>query len=407
VVTAAEPRILALAYSCEPGKGSEPEAGWVWARLLAQVGTVTVITRANNRYTIEPGLLGVPERDRLDFEYVDLPAWARRWKRGTRGMRLYYVLWQLAALRRARALQRARPFDLVWHLTLANAWIGSVGPLVGPPFAYGPVGGGIAFAWRLVRVVGARGAASEAARGAARLAGRYLNPFARLAWSRAEFVIAQNAETREWLPRRVRSRVVVFPNALVEPRPRLHAPGRTRVACFSGRLLAWKGGALALRALALAPGWRLVVFGSGPDEQRLRRLAEQLGVLERVDFRGFVDRGQVLRFLAEEADVFLLPSLHDDASFSVAEAVAAAVPVVCLAVGGPHVLAPENAVPLAGDADAVAGSLAARLNDPVRLETSSPRSLPLDEVRALVARAMRTRAPASRPSAGGGVRDAV
>jgi hypothetical protein len=71
-------RIVAFAYACEPESGSEPGAGWMWARL----GESWLITRANNRAAIEASLPAVAERDRLHFEYVDLPAWARFWKRG-------------------------------------------------------------------------------------------------------------------------------------------------------------------------------------------------------------------------------------------------------------------------------------------------------------------------------------
>ena len=38
-------RILAFAYACEPGQGSEPEAGWAWSRMLAGLGETWVITR--------------------------------------------------------------------------------------------------------------------------------------------------------------------------------------------------------------------------------------------------------------------------------------------------------------------------------------------------------------------------
>ena len=56
------------------------------------------------------------------FVYVDLPPAIRRWKRGQRGVRLYYLLWQRAALQQARRLHCESRFDLVWHLTFANAW---------------------------------------------------------------------------------------------------------------------------------------------------------------------------------------------------------------------------------------------------------------------------------------------
>ena len=37
-------RILAFAYACEPAQGSEPGAGWAWARMLAHQGETWVIT---------------------------------------------------------------------------------------------------------------------------------------------------------------------------------------------------------------------------------------------------------------------------------------------------------------------------------------------------------------------------
>ena len=82
-------RILALAYACEPGRGSEPAAGRMWSRMLARFGDTTVITRTNNRSAIESALAGTPEAAHLTFEYVDLPQWARFWKRGQSGVRLY------------------------------------------------------------------------------------------------------------------------------------------------------------------------------------------------------------------------------------------------------------------------------------------------------------------------------
>ena len=38
-------RILAFAYACEPGQGSEPGARWVWSRMMARLGETSVITR--------------------------------------------------------------------------------------------------------------------------------------------------------------------------------------------------------------------------------------------------------------------------------------------------------------------------------------------------------------------------
>ena len=46
-------RILAFAYACEPARGSEPGAGWAWARMLARLGETWVITRRDYQDAID------------------------------------------------------------------------------------------------------------------------------------------------------------------------------------------------------------------------------------------------------------------------------------------------------------------------------------------------------------------
>jgi glycosyltransferase involved in cell wall biosynthesis len=334
-------KILAFAYACEPQKGSEPGAGWGWARLLARLGDTWIITRENNREGIESELSSTPEADSLHFIYVDLSERARSWKRGQRGVHLYYLLWQKAALKRARELQREERFDLVWHLTLANVWMGSLAGLVGPPFVYGPVGGGTRPPWRLASALGLRGTIYEILRAAGQITGRYANPVARSAWRRARLILVQNPETRDWLPKRYRRKAVIFPNALLTNEPvarQERPPDRPPTALFAGRLLPLKGIAIVIRAIAMTEAWRLVIVGEGSDEERLRRLARRLNVEHRVDFRGWLTRGQVLDAMRKEADVFVFPSLHEEAGLVVVEALSRGLPVICLDRGGPAIL---------------------------------------------------------------------
>jgi glycosyltransferase involved in cell wall biosynthesis len=355
-------RILAFDYACAPDEGSEPGAGWAWARVLARLGDTWVVTRANNRVPIEQAIAATPERDRLHFVFVDLPPWARFWKKGQRGIRLYYLLWQIAALRAARRLHREVDFTLAWHLTFANAWFGSLAPLVGPPFVYGPVGGGVGMPpARLVQMLGGRALRFELARATAKGLGRYVNPLARLAWTRARLVLVQNRETADWLPRRHRAKIAVFPNPVLDTAlERDRRAGDPPTALFAGRLIAWKGAALALESVAGTRDWRLLVCGAGRDEWQIAELAGRLGLDGRVRFLGTQPREEVLRLLRSEADVLLFPSLREEAGWIVVEALSSGVPVVCLDRGGPPVLAGEAALaaPVEDDPRAVASSLA-------------------------------------------------
>jgi glycosyltransferase involved in cell wall biosynthesis len=338
--------------------------------MLARLGETWVITRANNRGAIERELEGIPERERLRFVYVDLPPWARSWKRGTRGLRLYYLVWQAAALRRARMLHRSEGFDIAWHLTLANAWLGSLAPLVGCRFVYGPVGGGTRAPRSLLTSLGVRGMAYETLRDAARFLGRYFNPLARVAWGRAALILVQNRETRAWLPARHRGKAVLFPNVVLDEPPSRRGSRRGRgapTALFAGRLLAWKGAALAIAAIRLLPEWNLVIIGSGPDEPRLRRLVRDRGIEDRVLFVPPVPRDELLRRMTEDADVLLFPSMHDEAGWVVAEATRCGLPVVCLDVGGPPLLGGFPVAPGTprGTASALAAATVAAAGRPV------------------------------------------
>ncbi len=401
--------ILAFAYACEPDKGSEPGAGWSWARALATFDHICVITRANNAEVIERSLPTIPERDRLSFVYVDLPKWARFWKKGPRGLRVYYLLWQVAALKAARRLRRQHSFEIVWHITLANLWMGSLAPLAGGRFVFGPVGGGAAAPVSLLPVLGVRGASLELARGGMTKLSRYLNPLARLAWRRAELILVQNPESSSWIPKRHQHKAVVFPNALmaVADTPALarSGGGDTRpTMLFAGMLFPLKGVSLAIKALELLPEWRLIICGSGHDERRIRRLVRRRHLLDRVEFRGWVERKEVERVMREEADVLVFPSLRDQAGFVVAEATAAGLPAVCLDRGGPRLLGgiPVEAGSPRSTAEALAAAIAkARTVRPNALADRSQQLLHLRKI--LTDRGVLRAPPSALPDAGGPV----
>jgi glycosyltransferase involved in cell wall biosynthesis len=358
-------RIAVFAYACEPKEGSEPGVGWMWARMLATLGDVWVVTRANNREAIEAGVADLPERDRLHFVYVDLPAWARFWKRGSRGLRLYYLLWQVAAYSELRRLRdQEGSFDIAWHVTLATVWLGSLAALISRTFVYGPVGGGVNPPRQLLSSLGFKGIAYEVARVLVRSIGRFANPLARLAWRRADLILVQNPEAKRSIPKRHRGKCVVFPNVVLEEAPALsqRGPRDSKTALFAARLLPWKGGVLAIRAIAEAPGWRLIVCGRGPDETRLRRIADQCGVSEMVEFRGWLPREELLQLMRSDVQSFLLPSLHDEAGWAVVESMSSGCPVVGLQVGGPAVLLGTRAVPVGRGESETVTALASALS---------------------------------------------
>jgi glycosyltransferase involved in cell wall biosynthesis len=102
--------------------------------------------------------------------------------------------------------------------------------------------------------------------------------------------------------------------------PLYHPPplvGRYRTGPFGdyaltvGRLDGWKRPDLPLRALAHAPQARLVVVGRGPEEDRLKRLARDLGVESRVRWVPHAGEEALLDLYAGARIVVVAPQGED------------------------------------------------------------------------------------------------
>ena len=110
-----------------------------------------------------------------------------------------------------------------------------------------------------------------------------------------------------------------------------------------GHLVARKRHADVLRALWLLrdshPQLRWTVVGDGPERPMLERLAGELGVAERVDWRGQLPPAQALE-AARRGALFVLPSVDEAFGVAYVEAMAAGVPAIgCRGEGGPEEIA--------------------------------------------------------------------
>ena len=114
------------------------------------------------------------------------------------------------------------------------------------------------------------------------------------------------------------------------------------------RLVAFKGLDVALRALALArkdiPGLRYLLAGSGPEEEKLKRICGELGLENTVTFTGPLPHAGLPRFYSL-ARVGLFPSREKEAlGIAVGEAMACGLAALVTRVGG----MPEQATPGTG-----------------------------------------------------------
>jgi glycosyltransferase involved in cell wall biosynthesis len=142
---------------------------------------------------------------------------------------------------------------------------------------------------------------------------------------------------------------------------------------FIGELRHLKGVDVLLDALAiLAREGRptsATIIGTGPDAERFRSQAEQLGLGSSIHFLGAMPA----RDGFARGRVMVAPSRAESLPYIVLEAAAAAVPLITTNVGGiPEVFGPQSArlIP-PSDPTALASALGAALADPANLRNET------------------------------------
>lgn len=135
-----------------------------------------------------------------------------------------------------------------------------------------------------------------------------------------------------------------------------------------GRLVRRKDHETLFRALARlnGPDVHLILLGDGPLMEPLKAFAVELGIADRVHFRGFVPEREKFQVLAN-SDVFALASLHEGFGLVYLEAMYCGLPVVASTTGGQSDFLQDGKtgflVPVGG-VDAVEQALRRLVTDP-------------------------------------------
>ncbi|HUU46839.1 MAG TPA: glycosyltransferase family 4 protein [Acidobacteriota bacterium] len=188
----------------------------------------------------------------------------------------------------------------------------------------------------------------------------------------SEYVHRQ-IESLHWL----QGRTTVIPNGVPDitapsledvqaARTRLGVAADERIILYVGRLLPAKGVDVLVRAFgppaAASPDVRLIMVGTGPEEETLHGLASESGIADRITFAGFTDDPSDY-FTA--CDLLVLPSRFETFGFVLLEAMARAKPIVATRVGGvPEVTGDDSALLVgADDPNALSEAMSTLLRD--------------------------------------------
>ena len=125
-------------------------------------------------------------------------------------------------------------------------------------------------------------------------------------------------------------------------------PQHDRIILNIGRLIELKGTRYLIEAMPAViravPGTRLVIIGTGPEEERLALKVRDLSLDDHVQFLGTIRHDEITQFY-QDADIFILPSITvsgttEGLGVVLLEAMASGCPVIATNVGGiPDIIA--------------------------------------------------------------------
>ena len=332
-------KIFVSAYACEPDLGSEIGVGWHWVLEMSQYFDLWVLTRESNRHTIEPWIAEHPKYNPIHFLYYDWPKWARFWKKGLRGVRTYYNIWQYCTNGIVKRAMQANNIYIFHHLTYGNVlWkVSSYGQR--QFFVWGPVGGLESISEEYSRHYNKKSQMIEKIRRIATSLTSYNRGF-RQRCKQANLILCKTEITRNRIPQKYADKAILFTDvaADISNTARLSGTRNDTIEFITvGHLDAWRGFDLIIEAMAEAikenTHLHLTIVGDGSDKKRLEELIKRFKLEKAVTLTGKVPM-ETYKTMMDRADVVINAALKEGAVTVSFDCMAMGKPLICLDTTG-------------------------------------------------------------------------
>lgn len=332
-------KIFISAYACEPNMGTEIGVGWHWALEMSHYFEVWVLTRKSNQSNIEQWMKESETKYDIHFIYFDLPKALRFWKKGLRGVRTYYVLWQYLTNRIVRKTMKENDIHIYHLLTYGNSLWPASRYGMKQFFVWGPTGGVDSIPYEYSKHYPLKSKIVEWVR---RMVVRTLplNVGFQSRCKNADLIFCKSNSMYQAVPEKYRKKAMLFTDVAVEPRvyDRKSTSDKDKIKYIVvGRFDPWRGFDILLEAFAGAveknPDLELEIIGDGSDRERLQGIIRKCGLETNVKMAGKVPIDVYYEKMAS-CDVVVNSCLKEGAVTAAFDALSFGKPLIGIDTGG-------------------------------------------------------------------------
>ena len=310
--------------------------GWNFARNIAKHHDTHIIVETKYQESLQNyAKEHAEETANMTFHFIKRQRWKKLRRICPPSYYLTYHMWMKKAYQYAQELDKTEDFDLVHMITISGYREPSLFWKLGKPFIWGPIGGISDSPWCLLKCLGLKGALPLAVRNIVNGIQKRFGVACKKAAEHAHTILAKTKGDLEDIRRFWGKEALLLNEIGLETQhtkypPAIHEEGTPFKICWAGVHIPRKALELLLHALSLCKeNVELHVLSKGPRTGVYRKLAQKLGIAEKVTFHGFVSREESFRIMSS-SHVFCLTSVREDTPNVLFEAFRYALPVIAI-----------------------------------------------------------------------------
>lgn len=336
--------ILYIAYSCAPYNGSEDKIGWNVPVESAKTNNVYVITKEEQRRSIEK-YLSEHALENIEFYFIDIPKFYKRIFKGFMYSGRLNV-WHRRVFSLAKRICKEKNIDIIHQITpIEFRAIGDYGKISNVKFVCGPLGGGEFIPAGLREY--AKG--NELIERVRTLINYWYRHWLKVTnkLKRCDYIMFANKETRDFVLGRADSYCtydVVFDNGLRDDELSIVTEAHSMnleenslnqkcVFLVVGRMIYRKGHEFLLDALERIPAdlsYECRIVGSGIEMDKLvKKCKDNEKLSAHVIFTGAIPYTK-MEGEYKNADVFIMPSIRETTGTVLLEAMSKGIPIITI-----------------------------------------------------------------------------